>query len=109
MTKVAFYFCREAVVQITQLNIYPVKSLKGISVTQSELQEHGLAWDRRWMLVDAQQRFVLVPRGLDAGFRELTLALEGNTLQGMEVQDNLNQRVVITFTALDTQLSLIHI
>ncbi|MGE6776267.1 MOSC domain-containing protein [Vreelandella titanicae] len=44
--------------QITQLNIYPVKSLKGISVTQSELQEHGLAWDRRWMLVDAQQRFV---------------------------------------------------
>ncbi|WGI26468.1 MOSC N-terminal beta barrel domain-containing protein [Halomonas alkaliantarctica] len=44
--------------QITQLNIYPVKSLKGISVTHSELQEHGLAWDRRWMLVDAQQRFV---------------------------------------------------
>jgi len=45
-------------VQITQLNIYPVKSLKGISVNQSMLQEHGLAWDRRWMLVDAQQRFV---------------------------------------------------
>ncbi|WP_040480075.1 MOSC domain-containing protein [Vreelandella boliviensis] len=44
--------------QITQLNIYPVKSLKGISVHHSELQEHGLAWDRRWMLVDAQQRFV---------------------------------------------------
>ena len=44
--------------QITQLNIYPVKSLKGISVTRSELQEHGLAWDRRWMLVDTHQRFV---------------------------------------------------
>ncbi|HSP31019.1 MAG TPA: MOSC N-terminal beta barrel domain-containing protein [Halomonas sp.] len=44
--------------QITQLNIYPVKSLKGISVNHSELQEHGLAWDRRWMLVDAHQRFV---------------------------------------------------
>lgn len=52
---------------------------------------------------DGQQRFVLVPRGLNAGFQKLTLALEGNTLQGMEVQDNLNQRVVITFTALDTQ------
>jgi uncharacterized protein YcbX len=45
-------------VQITQLNIYPVKSLKGISVNYSELQEHGLAWDRRWMLVDAHQRFM---------------------------------------------------
>ncbi|WP_386082790.1 MOSC domain-containing protein [Vreelandella sp. F11] len=44
--------------EITQLNIYPVKSLKGISVNHSTLQEHGLAWDRRWMLVDAQQRFV---------------------------------------------------
>ncbi|MBT2785363.1 MULTISPECIES: MOSC N-terminal beta barrel domain-containing protein [unclassified Halomonas] len=44
--------------EITQLNIYPVKSLQGISVNHSKLQEHGLAWDRRWMLVDAQQRFV---------------------------------------------------
>lgn len=44
--------------KITQLNIYPVKSLKGISVHQSLLQVHGLAWDRRWMLVDAHQRFV---------------------------------------------------
>ncbi|MDQ7727062.1 MOSC N-terminal beta barrel domain-containing protein [Halomonas sp. SpR8] len=44
--------------EITQLNIYPVKSLKGISIDHSELQGHGLAWDRRWMLVDAQQRFV---------------------------------------------------
>ncbi|QPI65120.1 MOSC domain-containing protein [Vreelandella venusta] len=43
---------------ITQLIVYPVKSLKGIDVTQSELNGHGLAWDRRWMLVDAQQRFV---------------------------------------------------
>lgn len=58
MAKVTFLIRREAAVQITQLNIYPVKSLKGISVDQSELQVHGLAWDRRWMLVDAHQRFV---------------------------------------------------
>lgn len=43
---------------ITQLIIYPVKSLKGINVTQSDVHDHGLGWDRRWMLVDAQQRFV---------------------------------------------------
>ncbi len=43
---------------ITQLTVYPVKSLKGIDLQQSELYTHGLAWDRRWMLVDAQQRFV---------------------------------------------------
>ncbi|XQU09475.1 MOSC N-terminal beta barrel domain-containing protein [Halomonas sp. LY9] len=44
--------------KITQLTVYPVKSLQGIDVTQSEIHAHGLAWDRRWMLVDAQQRFV---------------------------------------------------
>lgn len=43
---------------ISQLNIYPVKSLQGISVSQSLLQAHGLAWDRRWMIVDAHQRFI---------------------------------------------------
>lgn len=44
--------------KITQLTVYPVKSLQGIDVTQSDIHAHGLAWDRRWMLVDAQQRFV---------------------------------------------------
>ncbi|MBP5981695.1 MAG: MOSC N-terminal beta barrel domain-containing protein [Halomonas sp.] len=44
--------------KVTQLNIYPVKSLKGISVNQGELLSSGLTWDRRWMLVDTQQRFV---------------------------------------------------
>lgn len=44
--------------KISQLTVYPVKSLQGINVTQSDIYAHGLAWDRRWMLVDAQQRFV---------------------------------------------------
>jgi outer membrane lipoprotein carrier protein len=52
---------------------------------------------------DEQQRFVLVPTGTGSGFRELALSLSGNTILGMEVRDNLNQRVVITFSALDTQ------
>ncbi|MGM0825339.1 MAG: MOSC domain-containing protein [Pseudomonadota bacterium] len=43
---------------ISELNVYPVKSLQGIALEQTQLHEHGLAWDRRWMLVDARQRFV---------------------------------------------------
>jgi uncharacterized protein YcbX len=34
-------------VRITQLNIYPVKSLGGISLNDAELTAEGLAWDRR--------------------------------------------------------------
>ncbi|MCA1773225.1 MAG: MOSC N-terminal beta barrel domain-containing protein [Halomonas sp.] len=44
--------------KVVRLNVYPVKSLQGISLEQTRLYTHGLAWDRRWMLVDARQRFV---------------------------------------------------
>jgi len=45
-------------VKITQLNIYPVKSLGGISLEQAELDVRGLAHDRQWMVVDDIGRFV---------------------------------------------------
>lgn len=38
---------------LSALTIYPVKSLKGIAVTEAALAPRGLAFDRRWMLVDA--------------------------------------------------------
>lgn len=44
--------------KITQLNIYPVKSLGGIALDAAELTAEGLAWDRRWMVVDDVGRFV---------------------------------------------------
>lgn len=43
---------------ITQLSIYPVKSLRGITLEEAELAETGLAHDREWMLVDSVGRFV---------------------------------------------------
>jgi uncharacterized protein len=43
---------------ITQLAIYPVKSLRGIVLDQAELTERGLAFDRRWMIVDSNGDFV---------------------------------------------------
>ena len=44
--------------KITQLTIYPVKSLRGISLERAELTERGLAHDRQWMVVDDIGRFV---------------------------------------------------
>ncbi|KAA0011129.1 MOSC domain-containing protein [Billgrantia pellis] len=43
---------------ITQLNVYPVKSLRGISLQQAALGVRGLAFDRHWMIVDDVGRFV---------------------------------------------------
>lgn len=44
--------------RIDQLYCYPVKSLKGIALTQARVHAHGLAWDRRWMWVDKHRQFV---------------------------------------------------
>jgi uncharacterized protein len=43
---------------LTEINIYPVKSLGGISLNSALAEERGLQFDRRWMLVDEQGVFI---------------------------------------------------
>jgi len=43
--------------QISELNIYPVKSLKGIALTDAVVEKRGLRYDRRWMLTDPDGMF----------------------------------------------------
>jgi uncharacterized protein YcbX len=43
---------------VTGLYIYPVKSMKGIALERAQLTSKGLLYDRRWMVVRADGRFV---------------------------------------------------
>lgn len=43
---------------LSEIHIYPVKSLGGIALGAAEVQTCGLQHDRRWMLVDETGRFV---------------------------------------------------
>jgi uncharacterized protein YcbX len=43
---------------IEQLWVYPVKSCAGIQLTEVELTETGLLYDRAWMVVDSEGEFV---------------------------------------------------
>ncbi|SHL47459.1 MOSC domain-containing protein [Hymenobacter psychrotolerans] len=43
---------------LQDLYIYPVKSLGGIRVAHAEIEPRGLRHDRRWLLVDEQNRFM---------------------------------------------------
>jgi uncharacterized protein YcbX len=45
-------------VRIAALNVYPVKSCAGVALEESLLIETGLEFDRAWMVVDPQGRFV---------------------------------------------------
>jgi len=42
---------------ISELNIYPIKSLAGISVEAAMVEERGLRYDRRWMLTTPDGMF----------------------------------------------------
>jgi MOSC domain-containing protein len=44
--------------QLTALNIYPIKSARGIALAESEVDGFGLRYDRRWMVVDDRGQFL---------------------------------------------------
>lgn len=44
--------------KVAELNIYPVKSMQGMSVPQVTLDRFGPKWDRRWMLVSSDGHFL---------------------------------------------------
>lgn len=44
--------------QISELFIYPIKSLGGISLSSALVTDRGLQYDRRWMLVDEKGVFM---------------------------------------------------
>ncbi len=69
---------------ISALHLYPVKSARGNAVSEAIVEPRGLKHDRRWMIVDANDRFItqrekgklarLVPQAIDGG---LILRAEG--------------------------------
>ena len=44
--------------KVSEVNIYPVKSLKGIALREAVVEKRGLRFDRRWMLTDQNGMFL---------------------------------------------------
>lgn len=77
---------------LSQLWIYPVKSLQGIDLAEAEVTPRGFRHDRRWMIVDAAGLFI-TQRTIPALARIAT-ALEPEAL----VLSTAGQSVRIPFT-----------
>ena len=43
---------------LSEINIYPIKSLAGISLKEARIERRGLEFDRRWMLIDENNKFL---------------------------------------------------
>jgi len=77
---------------LSEINIYPIKSLKGISLDKSKIERRGLEFDRRWMLVDEKNQFFT-----QREFPKMaTLSVE-ILENGLQVSENENNKILIPF------------
>jgi uncharacterized protein YcbX len=44
--------------RLSAIHVYPIKSCAALSIVQADVEVRGLAHDRRWMMVDAEGRFL---------------------------------------------------
>lgn len=83
-------------VEITGLRVYPVKSMKGITLQQATLTAEGLQHDRRFMVIHASGRFVTqrdMPR-----LSLISVELEHN---GISLSLGDTSRVTVPFGCVD--------
>lgn len=52
------YYPNYCMYHISALYVYPIKSLGGVSLSEASVTDRGFAYDRRWMLVDAEGKFL---------------------------------------------------
>jgi uncharacterized protein YcbX len=43
---------------LSEIHIYPIKSIGGISLNEANLEERGLKYDRKWLLIDNEGNFI---------------------------------------------------
>ncbi|MBX2961789.1 MAG: MOSC domain-containing protein [Cyclobacteriaceae bacterium] len=79
---------------LSEIWIYPIKSLGGIRLPLARVMEKGLEYDRRWMLVDEQNRFITQREHPKLALFQLTMSNEQLAIQhqtnGASVQFNTN-------------------
>ncbi len=73
--------------KLSEINIYPIKSLGGISLENSVAEEKGLRLDRRWMLVDEKNNFLtqrefpkMATIGVEIRENNLSAAVDGSEI-----------------------------
>jgi uncharacterized protein YcbX len=80
---------------LSAIYVYPIKSLGGFSLNEAHLEEKGLKYDRRWMLVDETGMFITQRKHFELALLQVSIA-DGK----LTVAHKLNPGTSISF-ALD--------
>ncbi|NND07133.1 MAG: MOSC domain-containing protein [Saprospiraceae bacterium] len=65
---------------VSDLFIYPIKSLAGISVQAGKVTERGFEYDRRWLLVDSNNSFLTLRKYPSMSLIQPSLQEDGMTI-----------------------------
>lgn len=91
--------------RLTQINVYPVKSLDGFSPSSATVEEKGLQHDRRWMLIDDNGTFM--SQRTTRKMTYLRATIEDNYLVISEKQNAMNScRVLIAQEGASVQVTV---
>jgi uncharacterized protein YcbX len=85
-------FC--GMLQISRLFIYPVKSLGGISVASALLTDRGFQYDRRWMLINAENQFMTQREYPQMALLQTNITGEGVSIFHMS---DIHERILVPF------------
>lgn len=81
-------------ITVSQLYIYPVKSLGGVPVNSVKITDRGFEYDRRWMLIDSNNNFLTQRENAVMALLQVEIKNEG--LKVFHKQ-NENEFIIIPF------------
>src|SRR5689334_16422227 len=91
---------------VSELYIYPVKSLGGIALNEAMLTDRGFEHDRRWMLVDANNRFISQREAAAMALLKISLHTDGLLVQNISRADT---SFIIPFQTATTETTMVEV
>jgi uncharacterized protein YcbX len=88
---------------VSGLYIYPIKSLGGIALNEATLTDRGFEYDRRWMLVDENNRFI--SQREVAAMALLKVAVHSEGLQVKNIRTGSS--IIIPIQPVDTETTMV--
>ena len=74
---------------LKSISIYPIKSLNGVELSSAEVFQHGLKFDRNWMLVDSNNEFITRRERPELSLIETSLSANGFAFSFNNKSENL--------------------
>jgi len=92
--------------QLSEIYIYPVKSLAGISLKQAKVTERGLENDRRWMLVDENGIFITQRKHPEMALFQTEIVGETLRISHSTVQESISILLRPTFAKTEQKIKV---